>query len=142
MAGRIYLYTYAELELPGLPKVAIGRRGEPLSVSIVGSVHEWRAVLPTATTVTLWDATTSALASFEFLIIESSANLLVEAQGTTVATNFDFTVRAGFRQVLTTDDILAYNAAGSFSGSAQVIKKVLCRQTSGSDATVDARFIL
>jgi hypothetical protein len=142
MAGRISISCYASLDLPGQPTLQIGRRAEPLSLAIVGTVHEWRGVLPTATTVTLWDATTSPAATFEFMIVESSADLLIEIQGTTVATNLDIKVRAGFRQILTTDDIMSYAAGGSFGGSAQVIKKVLARQTSGADATVDARFIL
>ncbi len=142
MAGRVNVYCYATLDLPGQPTLQIGRKAEPLSLSVVGTVHEWRGVLPTATTVTLWDATTSPAATFEFLVIEASADLLVEIQGTTVATNFVFKVRSGFRQMLTTDDIFSYAAGGSFGGSAQVVKKVLARQTSGADATVDARFIL
>lgn len=142
MAGRANVYCYATLDLPGLPTIQIGRKAEPLSLAITGSVHEWRGVLPTATTVTIWDATTSAVASWELFIIESSADLLVEVQGTTVATNFDYKVRAGFREIRTMDDILSYNSAGSFAGSAAVIKKVLIRQASGADATVDARFIL
>lgn len=142
MAGRLLLTSQAEIQIPGAAPLQLGPRGLIYSVAISGLYDQYRGSVANNTTVTVWDATTSSIASFEFFHIVADQSVLVEFQGTTAADNNDIKIRAGWPVYRTLDDILGYSAGGSFGGSAQVVKKIMVRNTSGSAATVQATVVL
>lgn len=142
MAGRLLLTSQIELQIPGEPPVELGPRGQTYGVNISGLFDTWRGSIANNTTVTIWDATASSIASFEFAWFKADQAILLEFIGTATADNHDIKLRAGVPFVLTTDDTLGYNAAGGFAGSAQVVKIIKARNTSGSTATLSAYVIL
>lgn len=142
MAGRLILTSQVEIQIPGEPPFEFGGKGNVYGLNISGVFDSWRGSVADAGTATLWDATTSSVASFEFFVVKSSQDVMLELKGTGTVDSFDIKLRANTPFYLTMDDCLAYNAAGGFSGAAQVLKKISVKNSSGSAATIQAVAIL
>lgn len=115
-------------------RVSSGQAGSV--TSSVTQIHDQIFTLATATTkniLHLGSATTDDLADADFIFLISDQDMLVELVGTTTADNGVFKIKANHPLVIT-DDVLAYNGSGSFTGAAQSITIVRVRQTSGSTA--------
>ena len=112
----------------------------PVSVTgtaVGGACDDMEAAVAAGAAVTLWDATTSPVASFTFLALylASGGPVLLELQGTTIADNSHLTLVAGVPLFLGSNGTTAYNAA-SFGGALQSIARVRAKNNTGASVSV------
>lgn len=136
MATSAYVMTKIVIRGDGA-EYSMGTGDIPLSLTLTasGGIDPRRFDVASAATATLWDASVSPAGSFKLLAIQSDQTVLLEFQGTATADNHHATLFAGLPLLLGSDATLAYNAA-SFTGAAQVFKKILAKNSSGSTALV------
>jgi hypothetical protein len=138
------LTEYAAFVLPvsGDQPVAAGRNTLPRTLAVSGGVDRWTNSVATATTVTLWDASNSAISSFLYAWIASDQLVTVEYQGGSAANNAGRSVRSGFPEIHSTGTMPTYAAGGGAAGTVVNVTKVVLRNASGSTANIVAIFIL
>ena len=114
----------------------------PVSVTgsaVGGACDDFEAAVGAGATVTLWDATTSPVATFTFLALylqpTAAGPLLVELQGTTIADNSHVTLVPGVPFFLGSNGTTAYNAA-SFGGALQSIARVRAKNNGATGVSV------
>lgn len=136
MAANAYLAANVVVRADGR-EYPLGSGDLPVAVALTspGGVDARSFDIANGATATLWDSSASPAGSFKFLCLLSDKTVLLEFQGTAVADNHHWTLFAGVPLPLASDATLAYNAL-SFTGAAQVFKKVLCKNSSGSTALV------
>lgn len=136
MATSAYVTTKLVIRGDGT-EFSAGTGDIPLTLALTasGGIDRRRFDVANAATATLWDASVSPSGSFKLLALLSDQTVLLEFQGTTVADNGHWTLYANLPLLLGSDATLAYNAA-SFTGAAQVFKKVLAKNSSGSTALI------
>jgi hypothetical protein len=126
------------LPISGEPPVAAGRATTPRTLAVSGEVDPWMGSCATATTVTIYDATTSPVKTILWCWIQADQDIFIEYQGALAANNSTVKVKAGFPEVNSTGTIRTYSALGNFGGSATQITKILARNESGTTTTIRA----
>lgn len=136
MASSVHIAITA-IVANGERQFPIGTGSLPLTIALTapGGIDNRNFDVANGTTATLWDVAASPAGSFLFLAILSDKALLLEFQGTAVADNFHLTLYPGLPLILGSDDTLRYNAA-SYTGVADLFKKILGKNSSGATATV------
>lgn len=118
-----------------------GHEGEVLLITCGSDAHDDRSFsIAQNTTKTLWDATTSPCADFDFLWIESDVEVIVELitdQNAGVGKEvYTVTLLPGCPLVLGTDQSYANYTTNFAGGTLDVIDKILCRNLEEDTATV------
>lgn len=122
----------------GADPITIGNK-VPVTISSLTNVHSSRYTLATATNkilLNLGSASTDDLNDFDYLIILSDQDLLLEIMGTTQADNSNVRIKANVPYIMGYSTTLAYDASGVFAGASQNITKLTCRNNSGSTANI------
>lgn len=136
MAASAYLTANVVVRADGA-EYPLGTGDLPITVALTasGAVDARRFDIANGASATLWDAAVSPAGAFKFLCLLSDKTVLLEFQGTAVADNHHLTLFAGVPLPLGSDATLGYSAL-SFTGAAQVFKKLLCKNSSGATALV------
>lgn len=136
MAGNAYVIGRVAVRADGA-EFQLGTGDIPVTVTLTssGGIDPRRFDILTTATSTLWDASTSPAGSFKFLGLLSDTDVMLEFQGTATADNGHLKLAAGIPFFLGSDGTLAYNAA-SFTGAAQVLKKILAKNSTLTTALV------
>ena len=114
---------------------------QPRSITYgTGNVHDQTFVIATGSTQELFDVSDD-LGDFDVMIIESSQILLLEILIDDDADNGEsyqvISLAANVPFILSTDDGLASDGtATAFTGTADVVEKITCKNSSGSTATI------
>lgn len=129
------------LPISGEPLIGAGRNTTPRTLTVSGEIDPWMGSCATATTITIYTAATSPVATLGWCWIQADQDIFVEYQGASAANNSTVKVRAGFPEVNSTGTIRTYSAAGSFAGTATAVTKILIRNESGTTTSVRAFFV-
>lgn len=129
------------LPISGEPLIGSGRNTTPRTLTVSGEIDPWMGACATATTLTVYDATTSPVKTLLWCWIQADQDIFVEYQGALAASNSTVKAKAGFPEVNSTGMIRTYAALGSFGGTSTQITKILVRNESGTTATVRAFFV-
>jgi len=115
-----------------------GRSFEPYTFTVTKKIDQSHTIATTATAqlLNLGSAATDDLADADFIWIESDQDLLIEIKGTTAADNSNIKILASKPIYFTTDDTLAYAAAGGFAGAAQVITQIKAKNPGATTANI------
>jgi hypothetical protein len=130
-------YAYWEVDLNGA-KLTGGSRAAPVEYTVTQNDGNTQ-VLATATSDTLWTSANTPT-DFDFFYIKSTQalklELTVDRAGDNGSQEIVLLVPANTPFVLPMNDALA-NYSGTLSGgTADVIDEIVCRNESGSDATI------
>lgn len=138
--GTVALRSSFTADLGG-DRFAGGHEGDVLLISCGSDAHDDRS-FPIAqnTTKTLWDATTSPCADFDFLWIETDVEVIIELitdQNAGVGKEvYTTTLYPGVPFVLANDQSYANYTTNFAGGTLDVIDKILCRNLEEDTATV------
>ncbi len=130
--------THTTEFISGDSPVRIGNQF-PVTISTLTNTHVSRYTLATATNrilLNIGSAATDDIADFDYLVIISDQDLLLEIIGTATLDNSNVKIKANIPFILGYSTTLAYDAAGAFAGASQAITKITVRNNSGSTANI------
>jgi len=130
--------THTTEFISGDSPVRIGNQF-PVTISTLTNTHVARYTLATATNkilLSIGSAATDDIADFDYLVIISDQDLLIEWYGTSVSSNANAKLKANIPFILGYSTTLAYDAAGTFAGASQAITRITVRNNSGSTANI------
>lgn len=138
MAATAKLFWELQIEVDGRV-IRIPPEGHqvPTAWAVTGpGVQDDTFSVANGATATIWTSA-APTTTFQLLaILSDQSNVMVEAWGTTVASNHHFELAAGLPFLLASDDTQAYAAGGGFAGAAQDFTRFDVKNNSGSTALI------
>lgn len=135
-----YLTVHVELPLTNNTPV-VGSITTPVQVTVGGQYHHRNITLATATTATIYDATTDSPSSFDFIVILSDQDVFLETvvdqNGGVGTEQLAYKLRANLPFILPYDDAKANYTINFAAGTNDVIDLIRIRNESGSTANIE-----